>query len=316
VDHATTQGRPAMPRDYYEVLGLKKGASEDEIKKAHRKLARQYHPDRNPGDKQAEAHFKEVQEAYDVLSDKKRREQYDRFGFAGAGAHGGPGPGGFNWGGGPGNFEFQGDPEMAAEMFRNIFGGGGFGGGGVEDVLGGRTRGAGRRTRPQPAGEVQAEATIPFHTAALGGTVSLQVGERQLEVKIPAGVEDGKKLRLRGQGPGGADILLQLHIAPHPYFRREGNDVILEVPLSLPESVLGARVDVPTLAGEHLTVKIPAGTSSGARLRLRGKGIAGGDQYVQIKVVVPAPKDERSRELIEEFARLNPQSPRSGLDWS
>jgi DnaJ-class molecular chaperone len=304
-----------MPRDYYETLGVQRGASEDEIKKAYRKLARQYHPDRNPGDKQAESRFKEVQEAYDVLSDKKRRSQYDQFGFAGANAGAGAGPGGFHWGGGApgGGFEFQGDPEMAAEMFRNLFGGGG----GVEDFLGGqRRRGGGRRTRPEPAGEVEAEATIPFQTAAMGGAVGLSVDGRQLEVKVPAGVEEGKKLRLRGQGPSGADLIVKLHIAPHPYFRREGNNLILEVPLSLSEAVLGTKVDVPTLGGERLSVKVPPGTSSGARLRLRGKGIAGGDQFIEIKIVVTAPKDERSRELIEEFARLNPQNPRDGLDWS
>src|SRR5262249_27581568 len=157
---------------------------------------------------QAEARFKEVQEAYDVLSDKKRRAQYDQFGFAGAG-RGAGGPGGFHWGGGgPGNFEFQGDPEMAAEMFRNMFGGGGF-----EDLFGGRAR-SGRRARPGPSAEVEADATIPFQIAALGGTVSLQVDDRQLEVKVPRGVEDGKKLRLRGQGPGGADLIVRLHVAP------------------------------------------------------------------------------------------------------
>jgi DnaJ-class molecular chaperone len=301
-----------MPRDYYETLGVKKGASEDEIKKAYRKLARQYHPDRNPGDKNAEERFKEVQEAYDVLSDKNRRAQYDRFGFAGTGARGGPGgPGGFQWGGGPGNFEFQGDPEAAAEMFRNMFGGGG----GFEELFGGRGRG-GRRARPEAPSEVEAEATIPFNTAALGGTVGLQIDGRQLEVKVPAGALDGKKLRLRGQGPGGADLLVKLHVSPHPYFRREGNDVILDVPLSLAEAVLGAKVDVPTLSGEKLTVKVPPGTSSGARLRLRGKGIAGGDQYIEIKIAVPSVGDDRGRELIEELARLHPQNPRAGLDWS
>lgn len=308
-----------MPRDYYETLGVQRGASEDEVKKAYRKLARQYHPDRNPGDKQAESRFKEVQEAYDVLSDKKRRAQYDQFGFAGANAGAGAGPGGFNWGGGGapgGGFEFQGDPEMAAEIFRNMFGGGS-GGGGFEEIFGGqRRRGGGRRTRPEPAGEVEAEATIPFQTAAIGGAVGLSVDGRQLEVKVPPGVEEGKKLRLRGQGPNGADLIVKLHIAPHPYFSREGNNLILEVPLALSEAVLGTRIDVPTLAGERLTVKVPPGTSSGARLRLRGKGIAGGDQFIEIKIAVPAPKDERSRELIEEFAKLNPQTPRAGLDWS
>jgi DnaJ-class molecular chaperone len=163
---------------------------------------------------------------------------------------------------------------------------------------------------------VEAEATIPFQTAAVGGAVGLSVDGRQLEVKVPAGVEEGKKLRLRGQGPGGADLIVKLHIAPHPYFRREGNNLILEVPLSLSEAVLGAKVEVPTLAGERLSVKVPPGTSSGARLRLRGKGIAGGDQFIEIKIAVPTPKDERSRELLEEFAKLNPQSPRAGLDWS
>jgi DnaJ-class molecular chaperone len=123
-------------------------------------------------------------------------------------------------------------------------------------------------------------------------------------------------MRLQGQAPGGGNLLLKIHIEPHPYFRREDKDVILEVPLSLSEAVLGARVDVPTLDGTKLTVKVPPGASSGTRLRLRGKGITGGDQYIEVKVVVPAPADERSRQLIEEFARLNPQNPRSGLPWS
>src|SRR5262249_51174611 len=272
-------------------------------KKAYRKLARQYHPDRNPGDKQAESRFKETQEAYDVLSDKKKRAQFDRFGFAGAGTHGGPGgPDGFQWGGGPGGFEFQGDPEMAADLFRNMCGGGAPGAG-FEELLGGRGR-AGRRSRQQAPQEVEAAATIPFTTAALGGAVGIQIDGRQLEVKVPAGVEDGKKLRLRGQGPGGAELIVKLPVATPPYFPRGGSNIVLDVPLSLPEAVLGAKVDVPTLSGEHLTVKVPPGTSSRARLRLRGKGIAGGDQFIEIKIVVPAPKDDRSRELIEEFAKL------------
>jgi DnaJ-class molecular chaperone len=158
--------------------------------------------------------------------------------------------------------------------------------------------------------------TIPFLTAALGGTVSLTVDGRQIDVKVPAGVEEGKKLRLGGQGRDGADLIVQLRIEPHPYFRREGANVVLEVPLTVVEAVLGTRVDVPTLDGTHLTVKVPPGTSSGARLRLRGKGIAGGDQYIEIKIVAPRPADERSRELMEEFARLNPQNPRAGRPWS
>src|SRR5262249_34923763 len=201
----------------------------------------------------------------------------------------------------------------AAEIFRNVFGQGG----GFADLFGGRARGgSGRKGKPQGPSEVEAEATIPFQTAALGGVVGLQVDGRQLEVKVPAGVESGKKLRLRGQGPTGAGLIVKLDVAPHPYFRREGNNVVLDAPLSLTEAVLGAKVDVPTLSGERLTVKVPPGTSSGARLRLRGKGIAGGDQYIEIKIVAPAAKDDRSRELIEEFARLNPQDPRAGVDWN
>jgi DnaJ-class molecular chaperone len=305
-----------MP-DYYEILGVKRDASEEAIKKAYRKLARQYHPDRNPGDKQAEARFKEVQDAYDVLSDKTKRANYDRFGSAepGAGFRGGPGATTFHWGG-PGGQQV--DPGQAEEILRQFFGGGSgadMGGlGGVGDLFGRRPRG-GRARRPEPAA-VESEVTIPFLTAALGGSVALEVDGRELAVKVPAGVEDGQALRLQGQGPGGSDLHLKLRVAAHPYFRREGKDVILDVPLALPEAVLGTKVDVPTLDGSRLTVTVPAGASSGKRLRLRGKGIHGGDQYIEIKVMVPAAKDERSRQLIEEFARLNPQAPRTGGPWS
>jgi DnaJ-class molecular chaperone len=301
-----------MPRDYYEVLGVARDASEADVKKAYRKLARQHHPDRNPGDKQAEARFKEVQEAFDVLGDKAKRAQYDRFGFVGGGPGGGQGP--FWGGGGPGGNSIN--PEDIAAMFRQFGGGGGMGdmGEDLSDLFTRRGRSRGRRGRP--AEEVESEVTIPFVTAALGGTLSLSVDGQTIEVKVPAGVEDGKKLRLGGQGPGGGDLLLKLRVTPHPYFRREGHDVVLEVPLSVPEAVLGARIDVPTLDGSRLTVKVPPGTSSGGRLRLRGKGIAGGDQYIEIKVVVPAAADDRSRELMNEFARLNPQSPRAGLPWA
>jgi curved DNA-binding protein len=295
-----------MPRDYYEVLGVPRNASEADIKKAHRKLARQYHPDRNPGDKQAEARFKEVQEAYDVLNDKAKREQYDRFGFAGPG-RGGQGP--FRAEGGPGGFEFQGiNPEDLESIL------GAFGGGGFTEGFGRRARGRARTARPPES--VEAEVAIPFLKAALGGTVSLNVDGRAIELRVPAGVEEGKKLRLAGQGPGGGDLLVRIKIEPHPYFRREGNNVILDVPISVTEAILGAKVDVPTLDGTHLTVTVPPGTSSGARLRLRGKGIAGGDQFIEIKIVAPKTHDERSRELIEEFARLHPQNPRERTPWS
>ena len=160
------------------------------------------------------------------------------------------------------------------------------------------------------------QVTIPFDTAARGGSLSLDVGGRQIDVRIPPGVSDGQTMRLAGQGPDGEDLFIKLRIGPHPYFKREGNDVILEVPLTVSEAALGTTVEVPTPDGSRLGVKVPPGTSSGARLRLRGRGIKGGDQYIEIKVVVPPAKDERSRQLMEEFARLHPLNPRAGLPWS
>ncbi len=311
-----------MPRDYYEVLGVGRDASDEQIKKAYRSLARKYHPDRNPGDKQAEAHFKEVQDAYDVLSDKTKRAQYDRFGHAGPQA--GAGPGGFHWGGGgPGNGTFEVDPAQAQEIFSQIFGGmGGGAPGGVNlnDLFGGGAprrgpRGGRTRTRREPEPPPTVDVTIPFRTAADGGTVTLRVGDKTIDLKIHPGTEDGKVMRLAGQGPGGADLLLRIRVEPDPNYRREGNDVVLSVPITVGEAVLGARIDVPTLSGKKLSVKVPAGTSSGARLRLRGFGVNGGDQYLEFKVVVPPSPDARSRELIEEFTRHNPQEARTGPPW-
>lgn len=295
-----------MARDYYEVLGVAKTASEDDIRKAHRKLARQYHPDRNPGDKNAEAQFREVQEAYDVLSDATKRAQYDRFGKAGPGGpQGGPGGAQFHWGGGQGGAEM--DPQAAAELFRSFFGGG------ASPFDGGATTGARRRRRAEAPSEAQAEVQVPFTVAALGGPLNLSVDGKEISVKVPAGLEDGQSLRLQGQAPGGGDLLLKMRVQPHSYFRREGKNIVLETPLSVSEAILGGKVDVPTLDGSRLSVKIPAGTSSGARLRLRGKGINGGDQFIEIKIAAPAPHDDESKRLIEEFARLNPQNPRAGL---
>src|SRR5262249_5382610 len=159
----------------------------------------------------------------------------------------------------------------------------------------------------------EGEVAIRCEMAASGGRVNLQLDGRELAVKVPAGVDEGQSLRLAGQAPGGGDLRIKLHIQPHRLFHREGKDVILDVPISLAEAVLGGSVEVPTLDGTRLAVKIPPGTSSGSRLRLRGKGIAGGDQYIEMKIVVPKPEDDESRKLIEEFAKLNPQNPREGL---
>jgi DnaJ-class molecular chaperone len=307
-----------MARDYYEVLGVPRNAADDDIKKAYRKLARQYHPDRNPGDKQAEGRFKELQEAYDVLNDKTKRQQYDRFGAAGLGGgfQGRPGGGArdssFHWGPGAGGFQEM-DPADAAEFMQQMFGGGREGPVDLGTLFGGARPRASRNRRAQQPRELATEVDIPFVTAAMGGPVTLQFDGKELSVKIPPGVEQGQVLRIQGQAPGGGDLLVRLRIQSHPYFRREGKEVILETPISLSEAVQGAKIDVPTLDGARLTVKVPAGTSSGTRLRLRGRGIAGGDQYIEIKIIVPPATDQRSKEIIEEFARLHPQNVRAGL---
>jgi len=297
-----------MPRDYYEVLGVQRSATADEIKKAYRKLARQYHPDRNPGDKQAEAKFKEIQEAYDTLSDKTKRGQYDKFGTAGPQIP--PGAGGFQ--GGPIDLD-----QILQQFGVHVGGDGGahqeFGG--FEQIFGGMNRGRGReRTRrPEP---IEAEVEVPFLTAALGGTVTISTGEATIDLKVPAGAEDGKRMRLQGQGPGGADLIARLKVLPHPYFKRESNDIVLEVPLTFPEAALGTKVEVPTIRGDRLTVTVKPGASSGTRVRLKGQGIAGGDMYLVIRIVTPSQLDARSRELIEELARLHPQNPRANLPWA
>ena len=298
-----------MPKDFYEILGVPRSASQEEIKKAYRKLAGQLHPDRNPGDKEAEAKFKELSAAYDVLSDTEQKEKYDRFGHAGA-QQGFPGSGG---GGFPGAGNV--DPGEAEELFRSMFGGGnpeGFDLGGM--FGGGAKRGRGTRGRPKPA-DVETDIDVAFELAALGGSISISVGGRTIDVKVPAGIEDGKKLRVPASATGSADVYLKVKIAAHPYFRREGNDILLDLPISVPEAMLGARIDVPTLDGSTLTVKVPGGTSSGSRLRLRGKGINGGDQYLVFRIAVPATFDERTKELIEEFALLNPQDVRANVAW-
>ncbi|VTR99015.1 molecular chaperone : Heat shock protein DnaJ-like protein OS=Planctomyces maris DSM 8797 GN=PM8797T_24486 PE=4 SV=1: DnaJ: CTDII [Gemmata massiliana] len=310
-----------MPRDPYEVLGVSKSATPDEINKAYRKLSKKYHPDRNPGDKQADASYKEVQAAHDILGDANKKSQYDQFGFAGpqSGFSGGGFPGGgFPGGGFPGAGGGAMDPEAAQRLF-DMFGGGmgGQGGPDLSDIFGGGKRKT--RTRSRHAEPIESEVTVPFDVAANGGSVALEVGGRRIDVKVPAGIEEGKRLRVPADATGGPEVLLKVKIAPHPFFRREGNDLYLDVPLTVVEAVLGAKVDVPTLDGSKLallTVTVPPGTSSGRKLRLRGKGVSGGDQYLVFKVEVPSGKvDDKSRELIEEFAKLNPQNLRTEAPW-
>ena len=327
-------------RDYYEVLGVARDASPDQIKKAYRTLARKHHPDVNPGDKAAEAKFKESQAAYDVLSEPEKRSLYDRYGsaaFEGMGAAG-PRARASEWTaqhGAPGGESFD---------FADLFGGaGGFegarvdvgtggGGSGLFDELLGRLRGG--RADPRSAGPrkgrgVEAHLSIPFLTAAQGGETTIELsrgdGRREtLVVKVPPGTETGAKLRLRGQGdPGEAgapagDLTIAVTVEPHRYFARDGRNLVVEVPITIAEAVLGAKVDVPTLDGMK-TLPVPAGSSGGQRLRLRGQGIpaAGsqpaGDLFVTLKLVAPRSVDDRSRDLIREFAERNPDRPRDGL---
>lgn len=302
-----------MARDFYEILGVTRDASEGEITKAYRKLARQYHPDRNPGDKEAEAKFKEIQNAYDTVSDKAKRANYDRYGSAGGPQGSGFGGGGFSGFSG-GGFEGGMSPEMIEELLRQ-FGGAGGGGGFDFGTFGGGPRSRNqRRTRPT-AEDVEHNITVPFLTAAKGGKLELSVDGQSVSVNIPAGAKDGQTLRLKGLLPNGANLKLKLQVQDHPYFRREGDDLLVDVPISVSEAILGVKVDAPTLEGGKVAVTVPPGTSSGARLRLRKLGINGGDELVVLKIVVPKKVDARSRELIEEFAKLNPQNPRADSPW-
>jgi DnaJ-class molecular chaperone len=327
-------------RDYYEVLGVARDATADQIKKAYRGLARKNHPDVNPGDKAAEARFKEAQEAYDVLSDTEKRALYDRYGkagFQGAGSYG-PRTGAWDY------RTSQGGGESINFDFSDLFGAGGpggmtaegepTGGGSLFEDLIGRVRGAGgggraRRSGPRPAPATEAELTIPFLVAVQGGTTSIELSRadgrhESLDVKIPAGTDTGAKLRLKGRGESAAagsppgDLIIHVKVQPHPYFKREGRDLSVEVPLTVPEAVLGARIEVPTLDGSK-TLTIPAGTSSGQKLRLKGQGVpaAGnkpaGDLYVVPKIQVPKQIDDDSRALMEQFSQRNPARPRDGL---
>jgi curved DNA-binding protein len=308
-----------MPTNPYEVLGVSRSASAEEITKAYRKLAQKYHPDRNAGDKAAEAKFKEVNNAYEVLSDPQKKQMYDMTGQTG-------GPGGFPGGAGgfPGGFQgAEVDPQAAEELFRTMFGGaGGAPGGGFDfgSMFGnatGQKRGKQQRggSRARPPEEVNTDVRVPFLTAATGGTVNIDVGGREITVRIPAGIEEGKKLRVPASATGGVDVYLRVLIDPHPYFKREGNDVLVEVPISVAEAILGGKVDVPTLTGDTLTVKVPPGTSSGARVRLKGKGVAGGDQMLVMKIVVPPKPDDALKELMQEYQSVNTHDPRANVPW-
>src|ERR1700726_3253698 len=400
-------------KDYYEILGVKKSASADEIRKAFRKLARKYHPDVNPGDKSAEEKFKGLSEANDVLSDPKKRKIYDQIGYysdnidpaaAEAYARGGPtGAGGFGDvsgsrpGGGQGvPFDFGGfdfsDLVDSAGRSRRSGGGGGF-----RDIFSGIFGGGRGATATEPGpeagGDFEYQVNVPFWTAIRGGVMRLnitrqdvcsnchgqgyieapgkcpecngtgqitQTGGRMkfnvacprchgtgknistcpvchgegsvertapLEIRIKAGTRDGQRIRIAGKGNAGlrggavGDLYVIIRIGQHPLFRREGDDIYITVPVTAVEAALGSKIEVPTIDGRSM-LKIPPGTQSGQKLRLREKGVPSatqdgvrGDEIVEVKITVPMPRDEKTKELLRELAKLNPEDPREEL-WS
>jgi len=397
-------------KDYYEILGVKKSASAEDIRKAFRKLARKYHPDVNPGDKSAEEKFKALSEANDVLSDPKKRKIYDQVGFysdnidpatadAYARAGGGAGgfPGGFSagqpTGSGPQGSQFDFSGFDFSDLVEGARGRKSSSGGGFRDIFSGifGGRGGAAEEGPEPGQDLEYQVNVPFWTAIRGGVMRLnitrhdtcanchgqgfieaagtcpqcggkgqitQTGGRMkfnvpcprchgtgknistcptchgegtvertepLEVRIKAGTRDGQRIRLAGKGNAGShggptgDLYAIIRTGDHPVFRREGDDIYLTVPVTATEAALGAKVEVPTIDGRTL-LRIPPGTQSGQKLRLREKGVpsatkdgARGDEIVDVKITVPMPRDEKTKELLRELAKLNPEDPRAEL---
>jgi DnaJ-class molecular chaperone len=291
-------------KDYYKVLGVSKGADEGEIKKAFRRLAKKYHPDLHPNDKKSEAKFKEVNEAYSVIGDAGKRRDYDLgdqmpFGGGGFGGHGGGhGGGGFQ------DFDF------------NV--------GGMEDIFGSMFGG----NRPRKGEDTEFDMKIDFLHAVKGAEIAVTIrrnnGLEKLKVRVPSGVSTGSRVRISGKGglgtkggPSG-DLFIILDVTPHKFFKRKGDDIYLDLPITMSEAALGVEVEVPTIDGSS-TIKVPPSTQGGQRMRIKGKGVyispgkRRGDEYVVINIDVPKKINKRSKELMEEFAKINPYEPRRAL---
>lgn len=320
-----------MAEDLYAVLGVPRTADADTIKKAYRKLAARLHPDKNPGNKSAEARFKQVNHAYDVLGDEPRRKLYDEFGEEGLregfdpnrtrayrewASHQGQGRGGGPAGGGY--------PGGAVDL-DELFGGGRAGGFG--DLFGDFMGRARRQRGPVKGADLESEVTIDFASAVRGATLELQpqgTGGGTVTVRIPAGAADGNRVRIAGQGApstsGGprGDLVLLLHVTPHRFFRRDGDDLHLDLPVTVAEAYRGAKVRVPTIEGE-VSLKVPEHTQSGQMVRLRGKGVArkgsaAGDLYVHFLVQVPTSTDPAVGELVDRMAEHQREDPRRGIE--
>ncbi|MEA9984084.1 MULTISPECIES: DnaJ C-terminal domain-containing protein [Subtercola] len=322
-------------KDFYKVLSVSKDVSAADLKKQYRKLARQYHPDSNPGDASAEAKFKEISEAHSVLGDPEQRKEYDQIRAMGSGAR-------FTAGG-------QGQSGGFEDVFGGMFGGaggrGGAGGGsnagysyqqgGFDDLLGGMF--GGNQGFGQPSGgyrgfggptrgrDVTARTTVDFLTATKGDTIKLQTAEgTTITVKIPAGVSDGQKIKLRGKGESSADggetgdIVLTVSVRKHPVFERDGLNLRVNVPVTFVEATLGATIEVPTLGGDPVKLRVGPGTPSGRVLRVKGRGVetpkGTGDLLAVVQVAVPSHLSDEARSALEAFHALEPQeNPRAEL---
>ncbi len=307
-------GQDWFEKDFYATLGVPKNADAAAIKKAYRKLARTLHPDHNPDDVSAENRFKEVGEAYAVLSDPEQRKQYDAVrAMAGGGARFSAGPGGAGTAGFEDILGGLFGPEAGGGRMRYSTAGGG--GGGFEDILGGLFGGGGgagfRARGAQKGQDIEATTTLPFRQAIEGSTVSLTVEGRRVNARIPAGVRDGQRIRLRGKGrPGDSggpagDLVIAVHVEPHPVYVLDGHDLRVTVPVTFAEAALGAQIEVPTLAGRTVRLKVPPGTPSGRTLRVKGHGVtspqATGDLLVTVQVAVPQKLSAQAREAVEAF---------------
>jgi DnaJ-class molecular chaperone len=301
-------------RDPYEVLGVSKTASEAEIKKAFRALAKKHHPDTKGGDKAAQKRFQEISAAYDIVGDKEKRGKFDRGEIDANGNPRGFDPREHGFGaqaGGPRDFRYawSGEDGETAQGFR------------PEDIFADLFGGGRRRNQPRKGEDLEYALTVGFEEAATGGTRRINLPDgRELDVKIPAGLKDGQQIRLKGQGTPGrnsgpaGDILLTVSVAPHPWLNRDGNDLKMDLPVTLKEAVLGGKVTVPTLTGP-VALTIPAGSNTGTVLRLKGKGIpahgkeTAGNLYVRLVISLPEAPDPALKQFAEQWqAHYDPRS--------